>query len=145
MKKGVLASILRMTEDDSISSYCSLLLLLSSSVTMEVEEEDQSIALSVCAHSKSKLSTTTNIHSRIGCCCCCIPERPISPTKKPQKKEKTKTEPNQTNKGTAASNKQSTGEIQRVDNSNHTQFELLLGLQQLKKQCSKHADTRHSA
>jgi hypothetical protein len=92
MKKGELASILRMTEDDSISSYCSLLLLLplllSSSVTVEVEEEDQSIALSVCAHSKSKLSTTTNIHSRIGCCCCCIiPERLISPTKKPKQKQ----------------------------------------------------------
>lgn len=122
MKKGELASILRVTKDDSISSYCSFLLPLSSSVTMEVEEEDQSIALSVCAHSKSKLSTTTNIHSRNGCCCCCIPERPISPTKK----TKTKTKPNQTNKRTAASNKQSTGEIviQIVDNSNLTQLEL---------------------
>ncbi len=48
------------------------------------------------------------------------------PTKKPKINKKTKTKPNQTNKGTAASNKQSTGEIviQIVDNSNHTQLEL---------------------
>ncbi len=40
--------------------------------------------------------------------------------------QKTKTKTNQTNKGTAASNEQSTGEIviQIVDNSNHKQLEL---------------------